>query len=230
MIMVFHMEDFVMAYTIADPNESVLGKTISQWTQDWETWYVQSRTHQNAIDDRTGQFANLNNDGPIFFLGGTAGGDATRTFTVPAGKPLLLPMLNVFDTLDTESNERSFIEHWPSTVTDVRASIDGTPIADPTRYLETTSDFFSMGSVRPGTVATELFHIAPHAPVPAQAAAAQHYLQIGQELNPTLATGYYLMIEGLSPGQHTLEFGGSTFDSSTNTSFSTHVVDHIKVV
>ena len=204
-------------YTIDDPNAIVEGKTIAQWTQDWWTWALQSPAHQNALDDTTGQYANVGNgdhrsaqipDHPgVFFIAGTTGGDATRTFTVPQGEALLVPMLNTFDTLVTESEAQAYIKGWRPTVKDVFASIDGTPIAHPTRYLEAPSDFFSMGSVRPNTFATEIGALK------------------GQELTPTLVAGYYLMIEGLSPGQHTLEFGGST-----NTGFSTHVVDHITVV
>ena len=67
MIMVFHMEKFVMAatsgtYTIDDPNAIVEGKTIAQWTQDWWTWAIQSPAHQNALDDPTGMYANVGNE------------------------------------------------------------------------------------------------------------------------------------------------------------------------
>jgi len=30
----------------------------------------------------------------LFFIGGSFGGDVSRTFNVPAGKPLLVPILN----------------------------------------------------------------------------------------------------------------------------------------
>lgn len=196
-------------YTVDDPNTIVDGKTIAQWSQNWWTWAIQSPADHNAIDDKTGQFAHVANNQQVFFIGGTFGGDAARSFTVTAGKPLLVPMLNTFDTLDSKDFENQFIQKWPSTVTDVFASIDGNPVTDPTHYLQ-ASDFFSMGTVRPHSVATEMFDGAVHN---------------GQELTPTKATGYYLMVEGLSRGQHTLEFGGSTSDG-----FSTHVVDHITVV
>jgi hypothetical protein len=217
MIMVFHMEEFVMAansgtYTIDDPNAIVDGKTIAQWTQDWWTWALQSPAHQNALDDKTGMYANVGNeqgDHPgVFFIAGTTGGDATRTFTVPQGDALLVPLINYFDSADPKNLENQLVNNFRASVTDLSATIDGNPIANPRQYLE-TSDFFSMGTVRPHTVATELFGNGV----------------IGLELTPTKATGYYLMIEGLSPGQHTLEFGGSAQGF-----LSTHVVDHITVV
>jgi hypothetical protein len=213
--MVFHREEFVMAaksgtYTIDDPNAIVEGKTIAQWTQDWWTWALQSPAQKNALDDTTGQYAHVGNDQPgVFFIAGTTGTatSATRTFTVPKGDALLVPMLNNFDTLDPKGHAKQEVKDFLASVTDLSAKIDGKPIANLGQYLEAPSDFFSMGTVRPNTFATEIG--AP----------------IGAELTPTLVAGYYLMIEGLSPGQHTLEFGGST-----NTGFSVDVVDHIKVV
>lgn len=196
------------SYTIDSPDATVNGKSISQWTQDWWTWAVQSPAYHNALDDQTGQYAHVNNGSSVFFIGGTLGGDAIRTFTVPAGKPLLVPVLNTFDTLDPANAETDYVNQWPGTVTNLSASIDGTPIQNLQNYLE-TSQPFSMGTVRPNTVITEMFGNAVYK---------------GEELTPTQATGYYLMIEGLSAGQHTLEFTGSTTDG-----FSTHVVDHITV-
>jgi len=215
--MVFHMEEFVMAagYTIVDPNDpkGVLGKTIAQWTQDWWTWEIQSPANKNAVDDKTGKYANVGNDqsgSGVFFIGGTRSGDATRTFTVPYGDALLVPVINYFDTADPKNLENHLVNNFIAgvDVTKLSATIDGNPIANLSQYLE-TSGFFSMGTIRPNTVATELFGND----------------LIGLPLTPTKATGYYLMIEGLSLGEHTLEFGGS----SPGFLNSRHVVDHITV-
>jgi hypothetical protein len=73
-----------------------------------------------------------------------------------------------------------------------------------------------MGNVKPNIVATELFGLGPGA------------LPKSQELKPTLPTGYHLMIESLSRGQHTLEFGGSLRNAAGSV-FQTSVVDHIKM-
>ena len=79
-------------YTIDNPDATVDGKTIAQWTEDWWTWALQSPAYKNALDDTTGQYANVGNDQPgVFFIAGTTGtGDtsATRTFTVPQGDAL----------------------------------------------------------------------------------------------------------------------------------------------
>jgi hypothetical protein len=64
-----------------------------------------------------------------------------------------------------------------------------------------------MGATRPGSLIEQLG--APS----------------GVDLFPTKSSGYWLMVQGLAPGPHTLHFGGSL-----NTGFSTEVTDHITVV
>src|ERR1700759_5796917 len=71
----------------------VAGETVSQWTQDWWTWALQSPAATSPMVDPTGANAGINNTGDMFFIGGSFGGDATRTFDVPAGVPLLVPVL-----------------------------------------------------------------------------------------------------------------------------------------
>lgn len=48
---------------------------------------------------------------------------------------------------------------------------------------------------------------------------------VGVALSLTKASGYWLMVEGLAPGPHTLEFGGTL-----STGFSSMTTDHIVVV
>src|SRR5215471_10515936 len=85
------------SFTIVRSNAAIAGESVSQWTGDWWTWALQSPANQNPVLDQTGAFANVNNNGPVFFIAGDFGGDVERTFTVPAGKPLLVPLLNAFD-------------------------------------------------------------------------------------------------------------------------------------
>ena len=87
------------APTPSAPDSVVAGKSAVDWTAAWWTWAQQSPVAKNPFTDSTGAFAHVNNDGPVFFVAGTNGvsGTVTRTFTAPAGKPLLVPMINFFD-------------------------------------------------------------------------------------------------------------------------------------
>jgi hypothetical protein len=178
----------------------------------------------NPTDDKSGLLGYHNNHGDVFFLAGTngitgSGGDALRFIVVPHGKAVLVPMLNSFDVegpgvpgTDNPSNPEphinSVINDWLHSVSNVFASIDGKTIVNeafPTKFLETT-EFFSMGPTRSGSLAEQ-------AGVPA-----------GVELKEAKATGFYLMVEGLSRGLHTIEFGGKAGE------FATHTKDFLVVV
>jgi hypothetical protein len=203
------------SFTVLSPDAVVEGKSIAQWTEDWWTWAAQSPAGtNNPLDDTTGAFAHQRNGNgsPVFFLAGTNGitengGTAERTINVKAGTPILVPLINFADTLDPENVENDLINAWPSSVTDVFATIDGVSISNPRSYLETT-DFFSMGRAKPNSLIAEL-----------GASAGVDLKHV--ELTPTKATGYYLMID-LSKGTHTIDFGGALASG-----FSTHVTDHI---
>jgi len=196
-----------MAYTILPPQSSVAGSSTAEWSAAWWTWALQAPAATNPLTDTTGAFANVNNDGPVFFIAGTFGtsGPQSRTFDVPAGKPLLVPMTNFFDTepaeidpptatlTDRENAATVVVAGWLNAVAPVSlfASIDGSPVADPGQYLEVT-ELFSMG------------------PTQADSLVANLGVPVGAELTPSKAAGYWLMIEGLALGQHTLHLGGSS--------------------
>jgi hypothetical protein len=161
----------------------------------------------------------VDNNRPVFLIAGTTSPDfmtggtsADRTFDVPAGKPLLIPMLATFDTLDPPSTEEELMEEFRNSVTSLFATIDGVSIADPASHLVNT-DFFSMGTFQPDSlIALEAMQLGVSVPE-------------GTELTPTLGSGYWLMVSGLSPGEHTLTFGGTQSNG-----FFVNVTDHITIV
>jgi hypothetical protein len=222
------------AYTILPPNAIVAGLPIVDWTAAWWTWALQAPAATNPLTDTTGAFARVNNDGPVFFIAGTTGLSApvTRSFEVPAGKPVLVPTINFFDTepaeidggatlLQRQDAANLLVAGWLNAVNPASlfASIDSTPVANPAQYLEVTG-FFSMGPTQAGSLIESLG-------VPE-----------GAELSPTKSAGYWLMIDGLTPGPHTLHFGGSSsaFTPENNCcttseipAFSVDVTDNIFV-
>jgi hypothetical protein len=183
----------------------VAGETVAQWTQDWWTWVLQSPDTANPTEDPSGAFATNNNSGAMFFIAGTDGGFAERSFTVPSGTPILIPVLNQFDTLDPKATINKVLTDFQKSVTDMFARVDNIPVDNLQSHFVRTN-FFSMGTVVDHTVAAALG--AP----------------IGAELTPSKSAGYWLVVDGLAPGGHTLDFGGSLSNG-----FSTHVVDHITV-
>jgi hypothetical protein len=217
------------ASAILPPNAYFAGDPIQEWTAAWWTWALQSPADTNPLLDTTGAFANVNNDGPVFFV---AGNTATRSFQVPGGKPILFPLINFFDvepvppdppeaTLgDRKKAADLVVNAWVNVVdpASLFALIDGNAVANPTKYFEETG-YFTMGPVQPGSL-LEAFG------VPA-----------GTDAFPTKSAGYWLMVNGLAPGPHELRFGGASGAWSVDTgtpigiesggAFSTDTIDNI---
>jgi hypothetical protein len=218
----------------ADPHGATVdGKTISDWTKEWWKWIVDGpREPLNQSDDTTGLLAYTHNTQPIFFLAGNDpfsvnGNNATRTIFVAHGRPILVPLLNAIDIegpgipqtatppvtgttalqeLAQNLLDAQFATIEPSTLT---LTIDGQSIAvaDLQSHLEKT-DFFSVGTIEPGSLLT-----SKNIGVTAGA--------IG---SVSKASGYFVMLEDLSRGVHTISFGGST------TSGPIQTTDHLIIV
>jgi hypothetical protein len=198
-----------------DPSHGmVAGKTISQWTQDWYTWAFQSSPTVSpftpgSAGDGSGGF----NAGSMFFIGGFDTSSGPLNVTVPFGERLLVPLLNVVDTLDPKSLENAFVPAFKNGTTSLFAIVDGKPL----EHLQSgfvVTDFFSMGTAAPGSVL------------------ASFGLPQDTVFAPSKGVGYWIVVDGLAKGDHTLEFGGHT--AYTVGSFSVdstiHTTDNIHVV
>lgn len=225
----FSLQSVEAAYTILPPDAIVDGKSIADWTGAWWTWALQAPAATNPVfNDPSGTFAHVDNSGPVFFI---AGNTATRSFTVPAGRPILLPLINVFDTepdtsftlAEREAAADAIVGTWVSSGVDtssLSASIDGTAVANPPSYSEVTG-FQDWGPVQASSYANVAFG-----------------LPVGLDLSPSKSAGYWLMVTGLSPGVHQLDFGGSSnafeippncCDSGTFPDSTTETIDTITV-
>jgi hypothetical protein len=188
------------AALIYDAGAKVHGKTIGQWSAEWWKWALSFPAGPNPFDDPTGANAGLRQKGPVFFLAGTPGGDAERTFTVPGNKPILVPLL-VTELSELElgagADVRAEVEALADLIDSLHLSIDGVEFPEAELFLhrETSPDFS--------------FVAAPGNP-------------IGVPAGPSglaVADGYFVMLRPLGKGEHTISYGGgiSSFD------FSVHV-------
>ncbi len=182
------------------------------------TWGLQAPAGTNPITDRTGEHADFDNDRPVFFVAGTFGGKAERTFTVPEGTPILIPVINnialTFDT-DPPGEAEELLAEWEATVdpASLSAVIDGDPVENVEAYYVRT-DYFTPGSPQEGSLL--------------EAVLERFNLPEAEDLYPSLASGYWLLVEGLTPGEHTISYGG-TF-SMNGGPVSVSVTDHITIV
>lgn len=194
------------AATIVPPGSEVADKTIGEWTAEWWKWALSQSVPEDAFTDMTGENANVNQSGPIFFVAGTTGGMATRSFTVPSNKFLLFPLVNFIGVEEEGFSGQELIDTVTAAVDSVdslEASIDGVPIENPFDFRETTPGFFDIEAVE-----------------------GNPFFGLQEELRG-FGDGYYVIVEPLAPGTtSTFIFGGG----STAFEFTTQVTSTITAV
>jgi hypothetical protein len=153
----------------------------------------------NPLFDPTGASAHVDNNGPVFLLAGSGGGGfATRSFSLPEGKPLFFPIVNTADielplsmdpnsclgTADPTACAFAFISS--PLAGGLEAKLDGVDLAtDFTPFFQQSS---TIQSFCPPS-SDNIFG------VPAG------------ECGGFVQKGYYLALDPLPPGSHILEFG-----------------------
>jgi hypothetical protein len=197
----------------------VRGETLQQWSADW--WKSVLATPVYAADGTTivnPQFDEApvhalpaDGHGVYFLYGSLFDGSHQRTATVPANTPIFLPLINTewsnndtpappdFTTVPgnyTASQLGAFAKTTMDSVNELHASLDGQNITDLFSHRE-TSPIFSYNLPKANNIDQVFF---------GENISGRQY--------PAAADGYYLMLQPLSPGKHTLNFGGAYPDLS----------------
>jgi hypothetical protein len=212
---------------VAPIKSSPHGMSYSQWAQAWWTWLISIPADQNPALDTTGQFANLGQDQKVFFLAGTLfGGTFERDVTVPPGTALFFPVVNaVFWAPDDLDDAAFFAEQAgldPTTMTDeelirfivnlsmddpanLQVTIDGKPLRDLASYRAESDPFELIDTDLIDTLGGEISHP-----------------------NSAIADGYWLMLNPLAPGQHTIHIV-SELDQGPFAGTSNDITYHLTV-
>ena len=77
-------------------HSSPFGSTYGEWSARWWQWVLSVPAATNPLNDTTGAQCAQGQTGKVWFLAGTFVGPVTRTCTVPQGKALFFPILNLF--------------------------------------------------------------------------------------------------------------------------------------
>nr|QDA77055.1 signal peptide protein [Jahnella sp. MSr9139] len=67
------------------------GRTYEEWAAAWWQWALAVPKDENPMLNGP---CDVNQPDDVFFLAGTTGGSATRSCTIPPGKPIFFPLLN----------------------------------------------------------------------------------------------------------------------------------------
>ena len=199
-------------FVIFPPDSQPYGLTYGEWTAKWWQWAHSISTENNPQLDETGEDCAQaqNQTGAVWFLAGTGGGSVERTCTIPAGKSILIPIINaayVGTAGETEEVMRTGAKEWIDSVTTLEASIDGIPLQNLSNY-RIQSPFFNE------TLPNDNILGEPEGT----------YLAVSD--------GYWLFLEPLPPGQHEIRLHGAIIDPtaiSPTPSFETAVTYHLMV-
>jgi hypothetical protein len=183
---------------ILPPHSKVHGKSYGEWSAAWWQWAYSLPVDQNPFFDETGCANGANGQsGSVWFLTGVinASGTAVRDCSVPVGKALFFPILNVeCATLEgngeTEGELRACTESLMKLATNLAAEIDGVSIQNLENY-RAASPLFTYGPLPENNVLQSFGYDAP-----------------AGATSLAVADGFYLMLAPLSKGAHTLHFTG----------------------
>jgi hypothetical protein len=187
----------------AAPNSIVIPpqkQNYGQLGMLWWKWVLSIPATQNPLLT-TGADCAVGQNGGRWFLAGTPGGTVTRSCTLPAGKKIFFPIISTendypcppgFPQPAPGQSLKDFLTEGAVNTIDqavnLQASLDGAkiPILPSYRGTSNMSSFSGDPSLT-----------APFDPC------------ITGSQQKAVSDGYWLLLAPLSPGQHTLQFGGA---------------------
>jgi hypothetical protein len=178
---------------------------------DWWQWALAQPTAHNPMLDTTGADCAVGQTGKVWFLAGTfGGGTVTRSCTIPKNKQLFFPIINSinFNTPNvcgqgpddiSVADLRSFSKTFIDGVTTVSAELDGQPIA----FQRETSPVFTV-TLPADNVFDPICTGLGLGDVP------------GGKFKPSVDDGFYVALDELAAGRHTLHFHAEDPSQSTS--------------
>ena len=167
------------------------GATYGEWSARWWQWLLSIPAAVNPNLDPTGANCNRgqeDNEDTVWFLAGTFGGSATRTCTIPAGKPIFFPLINTV----------AFKPTGGETLLDLRRL--AAEFINKVSVLECTID---------GVAPKNLFNFRVHSPS-FSVIAPPGALLTSSATDPMVSDGYWLLLSPLPAGQHVIHFHAET--------------------
>ena len=207
-------------FSIITPDDAAAqtGKTYGEWSALWWQATMSVPFADSPIIDPTGAKCRQGQiaGSAVFFLRSTAGGNLTRSgCVVPAGKILFLPLLTSanYQSADDKSKEpehsiRNYLNGFVRSTRELQVNIDGTDV---------------------GTSV----NLQPHATTLRAKSPDGFFTFIAPENNifggtpglsyDWISDGFYLMVAPLSPGAHTITFGGTSRNLTSYVTYNLYV-------
>jgi hypothetical protein len=184
---------------VIQPHKDAYPMTYGEWSARWWQYVFGLPQTDHPLTDGTGERCAVGQWGPVFFLMGTTGGSAVRpACTAPAGKALLLPILNVACAIPEDGNDHAAITNLCTQIADaidvgtLSVSIDGKAVKNP-KHFRFRSPTFSFTGEKPNVVSTIGCGTPP---------CYEGFRETA------VADGYWILVKPLSAGKHDIRFHG----------------------
>jgi hypothetical protein len=173
------------------PEASVGGRSLPAWSAAFNQWLSSFPTTAHPLTDPSGERCAYGQSGPVFFLTSSMV-TTSLSCTVPAGVPLLLPILHgACSTVEPppyfgrdEAELRACAEAPLASPTTLAVAVDGQRLPDVAAY-RTTSPLHTL--------------VLP----------ADNWLEVPPGVASSVAGGYYPLLKPLPVGTHTITYNAS---------------------
>jgi hypothetical protein len=170
------------------PDSKPFGLSFADWPAKWWQWYLKIPNSQHPFGDSTGEKCGLMQNGPVWFLVGSAG-KAERNCTIPSDKAILIPVINTECSYSESPDikDKKGLTNCAITANNgaqISASVDNRPIVDLDKYRVTT-DIFNVTYDKDPVFPTN------------------------SNVSQAVDNGWYLFLEPMKLGQHEIKFRAS---------------------
>jgi hypothetical protein len=174
-----------------EPSEKLFDLTFGQWTVKWWQWLLSSSKDLNPALDDDGFHAKINQSGPVWFLVGTFGEDRypRRQCTIPRNKYVLFPVINY----EINVFEKSSLHSEEDLINDVLQDMNDIV------HLEALVDKQSV----------PIYRIQSDPKIFSVKLPTNNCCGIKDGKVKCAADGYWVFLEPLNPGKHTIYFHGA---------------------
>jgi hypothetical protein len=191
---------------------------LKELSAQWWQWALSIPSSVNPLADATGANCMVGQRDDVWFLAGSFGGGTTsRRCSVPQGVPLFFPIVNSVNV----NTPHVCGQKGPLSVAELRALV--APFIDTVSGLTATLDSRALKGVRriqsvPFVTALPMDNIfvGPCGGKPQDSPAGI--------FSPSVDDGYYVLLEGLSAGVHTLQFTAANTDFNVNVTYTLDVI------
>jgi hypothetical protein len=200
------------AFKIFPLDSKPYGMSYSDWSIKFWQWFygIPMSPPPHPGDDPTGAACTKSQGGPVWYLSGSSGSKQTRSCTVPYGKALLLTPIDVEcsfaenPTLKTEGELRSCAKSDQDQVNSLKLIVDGVSLSNISKYR----------------VASPIFNLT----LP-----ANNNLGLDPQVTESVSDGYWIILEPLPKGNHTIITSGAIIEPTGVYSFVSDVTWKINI-